>query len=191
VLLAKHPAHRHLANAATLAQADAQVAAADWIPAFLDSHQNETLIALAERIVSGSTRAQVNRFVDLLVSVDNQDTQQRFLNSLSAFEAESLHRFSTPFARLAESRQLEILAAAASMEPGQKAAEQPWGWFGTSGAEEPSQPERLTLRDHLENLKAWISGAYYSSEIGMNELGWTGNSFFESFPGCQHPEGHH
>jgi hypothetical protein len=39
-------------------------------------------------------------------------------------------------------------------------------------------------------LKGWISVAYYSSEIGMKELGWTPDRVFASFPGCEHPEGH-
>jgi len=47
------------------------------------------------------------------------------------------------------------------------------------------------LRKHFENLKGWISGAYYSSEAGMRELGWTEDRVFEKFPGCEHPEGHH
>ena len=51
-------------------------------------------------------------------------------------------------------------------------------------------PVRLTLRDHFDLLKGWIAGAYYSSEIGMRELGWTGNVVFAEFPGCQHPGGH-
>jgi hypothetical protein len=46
------------------------------------------------------------------------------------------------------------------------------------------------LRDHFELLKGWISGAYYSSEIGMRELGWTGQVMFAEFPGCPHPEKH-
>ena len=54
----------------------------------------------------------------------------------------------------------------------------------------PTQPPRLTPRDHFDLLKGWIAGAYYSSEIGMRELGWTGNVFFETFPGCDHPDGH-
>jgi hypothetical protein len=40
-------------------------------------------------------------------------------------------------------------------------------------------------------LKGWVSGAYYSSEMGMRELGWTEDRVFASFPGCEHPEGHH
>jgi hypothetical protein len=35
-----------------------------------------------------------------------------------------------------------------------------------------------------------VSGAYYSSEIGMQELGWTGQMFFDKLPGCDHPDGH-
>jgi len=51
-------------------------------------------------------------------------------------------------------------------------------------------PQPPTLRDHFEHLKGWIVGAYYSSEIGMRELGWTGNVFYAGFPGCPHPGGH-
>jgi hypothetical protein len=39
-------------------------------------------------------------------------------------------------------------------------------------------------------LKAWIVGAYYSSEQGMRELGWNGNYAFESYPSCDHGDGH-
>jgi hypothetical protein len=47
-----------------------------------------------------------------------------------------------------------------------------------------------TPYDHFQNLKTWIVGAYYSSEFGMRELGWTGMLFFENYPGCQHLDGH-
>ena len=48
----------------------------------------------------------------------------------------------------------------------------------------------MTIRDQFEHLKGWISGAYYSSEPGMRELGWTGNVFFDKFTGCQHGGSH-
>jgi hypothetical protein len=51
--------------------------------------------------------------------------------------------------------------------------------------------KRAGFREHFENLKGWVSGAYYSSEMGMKELGWTGDRVFAGFPGCAHPEGHH
>src|SRR5207245_9028519 len=68
-IVAAHPMHKHLMSETTLAQADAKAAAAEWSPEFLDPHQNETLIVLAERIVPGSSKAQVNRFMDLPLSV--------------------------------------------------------------------------------------------------------------------------
>ena len=187
---ASHPIHKHLASDSRLAEAEAQAAARDWTPQFLDPHQNETLIVLAERIVPGSTRAQVNRFIDLLLSVDTPQNQQKFINSLSAMDGESLNRFARPFKALPEAQQNEILNVASTLEFAEPQKDKDWSWFDVPSQESSGSP-RMTLRDYFENLKGWISGAYYSSEIGMRELGWTGNSYYENFPGCQHPEGHH
>jgi len=191
LLPASHPVHRHLANSATFEAADSQVAAAEWSPAFLSSHQSQALQALAERIVPGSSRAKVNRFIDLLLSVDTQDNQKKFLNSLSAFEAAALERFGHPFIQLSEAQQNELVSLASTMETGDAGQQRDWGWFAVDSSVRPREPKRVTLYDHFENLKGWVSGAYYTSEIGMKELGWTGDMAFDSFPGCQHPEGHH
>jgi len=186
----EHPIHKHLADAAVLDRADTQAAAAEWSPAFLDAHQNETLVVLSELIVPGSTKAQVSRFIDLLLSVDTENNRRRFVASLSAFEAEGLNRYNHPFKDLTEEQQIKILTDASTSG----SAETPTGRrrrrYRPPAVPSSDSPEQF-LRDHFENLKTWISGAYYSSEIGMRELGWTGNNFFESFPGCQHPEGHH
>jgi hypothetical protein len=45
-------------------------------------------------------------------------------------------------------------------------------------------------KEAFENLKEWIAGAYYSSEVGMKELGWDGNFAVEKYPTCEHIEGH-
>jgi Gluconate 2-dehydrogenase subunit 3 len=170
-----HPIARHLANQSAVVETSAKAAKADWSPAFLDQHQTETLEVLGERIIPGSSKAQVNRFIDLLLSVDTQDAQKKFLASLSAFEAESLKRFSHPYINISESQQNEILSSASTTKPGETAE---------------GEPRQVTLRDHFENIKSWIAGAYYSSEIGMKELGWTGEVFFTSFPGCQESGDH-
>lgn len=186
-VLAAHPVHKHLADASVMAEADVRTAAANWAPEFLDSHQNESLIVLAERIVPGSSKAQVNRFIDLLLTVDTQENQKKFLAALSAFEAEALNRHRQPFKDLTEEQQNEILTAASAEKSAHGGAR--GDWIARAAGSEMESPS--TLGDYFENLKGWVSGAYYSSEIGMRELGWTGNNFFESFPGCQHPEGHH
>lgn len=165
-----HPIARHLANQGEAANAASAIEKTDWSPAFLDQHQSETLEVLGERIIPGSSKAQVNRFIDLLLSVDTQDAQTKFIASLSAFEAESLKRFSHPYKGLTVSQQNEILTTASTADHG--------------GAPD-GQPPQVTLWNHFENLKSWISGAYYSSEVGMKELGWTGQVMFTSFPGCQ------
>lgn len=165
-----HPIHKHLANVATVAAADAQAASTAWQPQFLDPHQDATLIVLAERIVPGSTAARSHQFIDLLLSVDTRESQQGFINALSAFDAAALKSAGMPFKDLGEAQQ-DALLTTASTAPA-----------GTAGA--------VTLRDQFEHLKGWISGAYYSSEIGMKELGYDGNYFYDSFPGCTHPGGH-
>jgi Gluconate 2-dehydrogenase subunit 3 len=170
-----HPIARHLAHQGAVAKAASTAVKTDGPPAFLDQHQSKTLEVLGERIIPGSAKAQVNRFIDLLLSVDTQDVQKKFIASLSAFDAESLKRFPHPYKDLTVSQQNEILTSASTAKHGE----------ATEG-----QPHQVTLRDHFENLKGWVSGAYYSSEIGMKELGWTDQVFFTSFPGCQDPGQH-
>jgi len=190
-LTASHPVHKHLLSASTLDLAEAQATNANWKPEFLGAHQVETLAAVAERIVPGSSRAHSARFINTLLSVDTHENQQRFLTSLAAMEGEAQKRYGHPLKDLAENQQNEILAAASTAGSGHE-AEAPRGRRrrgsiqGGSGGEQ----KKDTLRDHFENMKGWVVGAYYSSEVGMRELGWTGDVMFESFPGCEHPGGH-
>jgi hypothetical protein len=176
LVAASHPIYEHLVNGEISEEAE-KLGAADWKPLFLSSRQDEMLAALAERIVPGSTKALVNRFIDLLLSVDTEKHKKSFVEALAAFEGESLKRFGKAFPSLDSGQQNELLSDA-SLRPAKKEA---------PGSDEK---EHAGLREKFENLKGWISGAYYSSEAGMRELGWTGNYAFEKFPGCEHPEGH-
>ncbi len=157
----------------------------DAKPAFLDAHELATLGVLCARIVPGSETALTNRFIDELLAVAAPERQQRFLTALGAIEGASLSRFRKPFRSLPEAQQLEVLEAASLGKPGQ----QEWVWTpGTLLQEPEAGPEVVTLRDHFDHLKSWIVGAYYSSEAGLRELGYTGQMFFMSFPDCTHPE---
>jgi len=176
LLAASHPIHELFRNEAVLEEAE-NLAAADWRPLVLNSQQDETLSALAERIVPGSTKAQVNRFIDLLLSVDTAKHKQKFAESLAVFEAGSQKRFGKRFPSLDASQQ-NMLLTDASAYPAKEDSS------GSAGR------ENRGLYKDFENLKGWISGAYYSSEMGMRELGWTPDRVFASFSGCEHPEGH-
>jgi hypothetical protein len=179
VLATPHPIHALLEHEALILEADSRMAAADWKPTFLHAQQSESLIALSESIVPGSGKARVNRFIDLLLSVDRRENQAKFAASLTAFENESQKRFGRPLAALTENQKNGLLTFASNEEAA-----------GKSSNEEREDASSITIHDHFENLKAWISGAYYSTEAGMRELGWTGDYVFESYPACNHAEGH-
>ena len=78
------------------------------------SQQNELLAALAESIVPGSTRAHVSRFVDLLLSVDKRENQRRFVESLTALDAEAQKRFKKSFPALGEEQKNAFLTEAST-----------------------------------------------------------------------------
>lgn len=184
-LAAGHPMHQHLSDPARVGDADAKARAAKFKPAFLDDHQYATLTSLAERIVPGSTKARVSQFLDSLLAVDGPESQRGFLQALGAFDGRAIDGFAKPWKALTPAQQTEVLDEASTMASGRRQR------TGARGVPEPAAgPARISLRDHFESLKGWISGAYYSSEIGMRELGFTGNVFYVEFPGCKHPAGH-
>jgi len=178
LVAASHPIHALLGNDALLDEAE-KLAVTDWKPLFLNAQQNESLVAIADSIVPGSTKAQVNRFIDLLLSVDTDKHKKSFVNSLAVFEAEAQKRFAKNFPALDEGRKNQLLMDASAISTKKN----------SDGAD--ARERQAGLGKHFENLKGWVSGAYYSSEMGMKELGWTADRVFASFPGCEHAEGHH
>jgi len=177
-------ADAHWAEAVNAQAAASTEAAGEWKPTFFDDAQNQALIVLAERIVPGSTGAQVNRFLDIAIGATTQDNQQKFVAAMNAMEGESLRQFGKSFKELSAQQQDDVLSAASTAKPSNPT-------LSTARETKPGvQPQAPGLRDYFEHLKGWVSTAYYSSEVGMKELGWNGENFFESFPGCEHAAGH-
>lgn len=176
---AAHPIQHHLRDGAVIGLADANASAPDYTPEFLDPHQLETLELLAERIVPGSTKANSSQFIDQLLAVATSDEQRTFLQALGAFEQLAMARARVPWKLLTEQQQNELLTLASTEKSGTT----------TKPSARPATTH-ATIRDHFEHLKGWIVGAYYSSQLGMRELGWTGTVFFPAVSGCEHPEGH-
>ena len=166
IVEAQHPVHQHLASPATLEQAQQNAAVAAYTPEFLDAHQLKTLEALAETIVPGSTTARVAPFLDQLVAVESAKNQAAFLGALGAFDMAAIAKHGKAWNAITAAEQDGILREASTADP------------------------KSAIRGHFQNIKDWIAGAYYSSEQGMRELGWTGNMFFAELPGCTHSGGH-
>jgi hypothetical protein len=179
-----HPMQQHLANQKKVATANKKATAAAYKPEFLDAHQYATLEAIAERIVPGSTKARVAPFIDQLLAVDTTKSQRGFLGAMGAFDMQAIDKFSKPWKALTAAQQDELLTVASTTETGLKVA------VAAASARPEETEGKATLYDHFANLRGWISGAYYSSEIGMRELGWTGEMFFAELPGCTHADGH-
>jgi hypothetical protein len=174
---ADHPIFAHLKDG-SLHEAISALESANWTPLFLSREQNDSLISIAEAIVPGSRTATVNRFIDLLLSVDAKRHQDEFTLALSSLNSTAIKQFGKPFAELPANDQTFLLTAAST------------GKSGRSEDTADHSRQSLTLRDHFENIKGWVSGAYYSSEQGMKELGWTPDRAFNRFPPCEHGDGH-
>lgn len=65
------------------------------------------------------------------------------------------------------------------------------------GPSEPAQQKELLekasrpgspLWPQFELLKEWVSDAYWSSQAGLRELGWTGRVAWATSQGCPHPQ---
>lgn len=179
VIASSHPICELFRNNVAVFNETEKLAQRNWKPVFLSLQQHESLVAVAESIVPGSSKAHVSRFIDLLLSVDKPENRHTFVESLAAIDAETQKRFGKRFTAIDEEQKNSFLTDASlkSNEPDASA----------TGAE----PKQSTLYAHFESLKGWISGAYYSSEAGMREMGWSGDYGFEKFPGCTHPDGHY
>jgi hypothetical protein len=174
----------HSWDPSVLAQTGEKIDATEWKPEFLKPEQNHLLVAMAERILPGSTQVQVNRIIDLVLSIDNASHQKSFLSSLAKIDQAAEQEFKKRFPNLSASQQDEVLTRCSS---GRSTHE-------LSASADPDdldeEQEPVTLRDHFDNLKGWIVGAYYATEAGMRELGWTEDFYFEELPGCQHRAQH-
>jgi hypothetical protein len=171
IVEAQHPVHAHLSSAGAVEQAQKKAAVAAYKPAFLDAHQMKTLEVLSEAIVPGSTTAKVAPFLDQLLAVESAQTQRGFISALGAFDMAAIDKHGKAWKAISAAEQDAILQAASTADSGRAGG-------------------KTTLGDHFQTVKGWISGAYYSSEPGMKELGWTGNVFHAELPGCSHPGGH-
>jgi len=164
VLSPLHPIYKHFSNGVLLDTADAKLSAGAYKPVFLSASQLSALDKLCEALIPGSRMAKSAEFIDLLLSVDTTEPQTKFSDSLTAMETAAKSWYQKNVASLHPDEINHLLDAAAAKDSAD--------------------------HKHFENLKSWAVGAYYSSEIGMREIGWKPDRVFPSFPVCTHEENH-
>jgi len=148
----------------------------DWKAIFLNDQQNESLIALSDVIIPatgtpGAKEALVNRYLDLLLSVQPTEFQRQFVDALAFIDTESQVQFGKDFRLLAPDDQIWLLT--------------PWAYPRRASwwVEQEEKPDRG--QQHFQRLKALIAAAYYGSEIGQKELGWDGSIIHGAYEGCE------
>jgi hypothetical protein len=152
-------AHVHQAMAAA-ANAEGATGGADASRLFLDQHGFDTLALLAEQIVPGSRAVRVPEFLDRLLAVESTETQKRFMQALGAFEREGREAHGKPWKALTADEASALLTK-----------------ISTTPTGEPS-------RDSFDALKSAVAETYYSTEVGMKELGWNGSVAFAPPASC-------
>jgi hypothetical protein len=166
-------------------QATGQEAQDASLPRLLDDHRRALLARLSEQLVPGSEAAGVVDLLDRVMAVETHETQIRFLGALGAFEREARVRHARGFLEIEEREQQEILRIASTLPPSQP---EPASW--TKGqplvVSSSSPPPPANLRDHFDRLRNLVARAYYATEPGMKELGFTGKMAWSSLPECNH-----
>ena len=154
----------------------------NWKAVFLNDQQDKTLIALSDVIIPatdtpGAKEALVNRYLDLMLSVQPAEFQQKFLDALAFIDAESQRQFANEFRSLSLEDQVALLT--------------PWAYARQAShwteREETREAEPETGQEHFGRLKSLIAVAYYGSEVGAKELGWDGSVMNGPYQGCEQP----
>ncbi len=137
-------------------------------PSYFSQSDYETISKLADLIIPrtdtpGAIDAGVPHWIDQQVAA-KPDLQERFKAGL-AYLAEQAHTINgSTFTALTEPQQAEILQALST------------------------DPD-ITKRGFFKTMKDITVDNYYKTEAGLvQELGFKGNTFRPSFPGCTHPE---
>ena len=153
----------------------------DWTPVFFSAHQNETLIELSEAIIPatdtpGAKAALVNRFIDLVMSVEPPAVQKAFLESLAWFDTGAQERYKADFVDLSAEEKGDLLNLVAWPHTHAR-----WG----------STENGFAGHEHFILMKRWTVSAFYSSPVGLKEQGWDGWAARGTFTGCEHQPGEH
>jgi hypothetical protein len=160
VAFASRASAAHVHEVAAVAADSAGAATADSGLLFLDQHAFDTLGLLGEQIVPGSRATQVPEFLDRLLAVESTDTQKRFMQALGAFERAAREAHAVPWKALAEPQARALLTRISTA------------------------PDSDVARQAFDNIKGAVSETYFSTEVGMKELGWNGSLTFEPPGAC-------
>jgi hypothetical protein len=113
----------------------------------------------------GAVEAGAPEFIDLLTS-ENKDYQLALGGGLMWLDSTCIDRYEKPYLDCTVERQKEIVDLIA---------------FRKNAKQDPSLEQGIEFFSFLRKLTA---DGFFTSEIGIDYLGYVGNTYLQEFPGC-------
>lgn len=142
-----------------------------YAPKFFSPHAYKTLQSLCNSIIppdeeaKGAVEAGAPEFIDLLTS-ENSDYQVSLGGGLMWLDNTCIDRYGKPYLDCAHEQQKEILDQIA---------------YRKNAEHDASLGQGVEFFSFLRKLTA---DGFFTSEIGINYLGYIGNTYVQDFPGC-------
>ncbi len=142
---------------------------AAYQPKFFKGHRWQTLRKLSEMIIppdeksGGALEAKAPEFIDLLTS-ENKDFQTRLGGGLLWLDAYCKKHYDREFVSLSAAQQKEVLDLIAYRKN--------------------STPETSQGISFFTFLRRLTADGFYTSKIGIEDVGYVGNVALAEFPGC-------
>jgi hypothetical protein len=142
-----------------------------YAPKFFSAHAYKTLQALCQTIIpsdedaKGALEAGAPEFIDLITS-ENQQYQVALGGGLMWLDTTCIDRYGKVYLECTPAQQKEILDLIA---------------YRKNAKLDPSLGQGIEFFALLRKLTA---DGFFTSEIGIEYLGYIGNTFVKDFPGC-------
>lgn len=152
-------------------QAEKLAGGGNYKPKYFSDHQYKTLQSVCQAIIpadaksGGAIEAGAPEFIDLLTS-ENPDYQLALGGGMMWLDGACGDRFGSVYMECTPSQQTSMLDLIA---------------FRKNAESDPSLSQGIEFFSFLRNLTA---DGYFTSEIGIKDLGYIGNTYLKEFPGC-------
>jgi gluconate 2-dehydrogenase gamma chain len=143
----------------------------EYAPKFFPEHQYKTLRALCQAIIpsdqesGGAIEAGAPEFLDLLSS-ENKDLQLQLGGGIMWLDSTCMERYGQTYLQCAPGQRTEMLDLIAFRKNADK------------------DPRLRPGIEFFSTLRKYTADGFFTSEIGIQYLGYVGNTYLKEFPGC-------
>ncbi|HQR18482.1 MAG TPA: gluconate 2-dehydrogenase subunit 3 family protein [Gemmatimonadales bacterium] len=147
--------------------------AAPYTPTFFTADEYATVTVLADLTLPADRRgpsageAGVPEFMDFVMA-EEMDNRERMRTGLAWLDTESHSRFGSPFVAASERQQKAILDDIA------------WP--------KQAKPEFADAASFFNEFRNLTATGYWSSQVGVEDLKYIGNTFVTEWTGCPEPQ---